>query len=69
MNKIEIEGKEIRYKVSRGVRGRSTRIKIQPYGARVEIPESSDVDPHEFIEERKEWVLENYEEGIYCFTE
>ncbi len=62
MNKIEIEGKEIMYKVKWGGRGRSARIKLQPYGAKVIVPESSDVDPHEYITERKEWVLENYEE-------
>lgn len=62
MNKIEIEGKEILYKVSWGGRGRAARVKIQPYGAKVVVPESSDVDPHEFIKERKDWLLKNYEE-------
>lgn len=62
MNNIKIEDKEIPYEVTESGRASLARIDINPSGVKVVIPEDSDVDPHKFIEDRREWVLKNYQQ-------
>lgn len=62
MNNIKIEDKEIPYEITESSKASLARIDINPTGVKVVVPEDSDVDPHKFIEDRREWVLKNYQQ-------
>lgn len=60
MNDLEVGDETIPYKVNESDDANLARIDIDPSGVKVVIPGDSSMDPEEFIEERREWVLENY---------
>jgi predicted metal-dependent hydrolase len=60
MNNLKVGDETIPYEVKESADASLARIDIDPLGVKVVVPRDSDIDPGEFIEERREWVLENY---------
>jgi len=60
MNNLKVGDETIPYEVKESADASLARIDIDPSGVKVVVPQGSDIDPEEFIEERREWVLENY---------
>jgi len=57
---ITLRGKKIKYNVRRSKRASRSRIDVDLRGITVVIPEDKDLDPEEFLREKKNWVLEKY---------
>jgi len=57
---IKLRGKKLKYNVRRSKRASRSRIDIDLKGITVVIPEGKDLDPEEFLREKKDWVLEKY---------
>lgn len=57
-----LNGKKIEYKVRRSERASRSRIDVDLNGVTVVIPEGENMDPEEFLHEKRDWVLEKHEE-------
>ena len=62
MRNLQIEDREIPYEVNKSKKASRARIDIDPSGVKVVVPEGSSIQPEEFIERRRDWVLKHYEE-------
>ena len=62
MPEITFDGKRIEYDIRKSERASRSRIDVDLSGVTVVIPEGKNLEPEEFLHEKKDWVLDKQKE-------